>query len=271
MKEKNELKFKRGDFVFYLPWSYPQVMGGDTMMYVLGFDTKKQRYKCFDLGIYDDSFKKILYCKEKELGLIPEDFGERDTEECRNYTNEEWFNELCYHAYECTGSDKMKEIRDATHTYSTFQEWLKMQKPHGKEVEQKRFRAGDMVLYLPWSNKDGRPERIMSIMSYNKVAHKYKCFDPEISGDEPRVCYCLDEELAKVPDDSKWKKDPRLLRPFQDEYFDEIYYPLYYYHDGKEVWLRRSYKGVIEDPEKMKNWAEIKENLRKSRKNEEEN
>lgn len=107
-------------------------------------------------------------------------------------------------------------------------------------------------------------------MSYNKVAHKYKCFDPEISGDEPRVCYCLDEELAKVPDDSKWKKDPRLLRPFQDEYFDEIYHPLYYYHDGKEVWLRRSYKGVIEDPEKMKNWSEIKENLRKSRKNEEE-
>ena len=76
MKEKNELKFKRGDFVFCLPWSYPQVMGGDTMMYVLGFDTKKQRYKCFDLGIYDDSFKKILYCKEKDLGLIPEDFGE---------------------------------------------------------------------------------------------------------------------------------------------------------------------------------------------------
>lgn len=77
MKEKNELRFKRGDFVFYLPWSYPQAMGGYTMMYVLGFGTKKQRYKCFDLRIYDDSFEKIRYCKEKDLGLIPEDFGER--------------------------------------------------------------------------------------------------------------------------------------------------------------------------------------------------
>ena len=66
------------------------------------------------------------------------------------------------------------------------------------------------------------------------------------------------------------KKTRGCSRLFQDEYFDEIYYPFYYYHDGKEVWLRRSYKGVIEDPEKMKNWAEIKENLRKSRKNEEE-
>ena len=34
--------------------------------------------------------------------------------------------------------------------------------------------------------------------------------------------------------------------------------------------MRRSYKGVIEDPEKMKNWPEIKKKLRESRKNEEE-
>lgn len=42
-------------------------------MYVIGFDEERQRYKCFDLGIYTDNIQSIYLCKEEDLDFVSED------------------------------------------------------------------------------------------------------------------------------------------------------------------------------------------------------
>lgn len=49
------MKFKKDDMVLYLPCSDPRTSTGVVIMYVMGYDEERQRYKCFDLGIYDDN------------------------------------------------------------------------------------------------------------------------------------------------------------------------------------------------------------------------
>lgn len=234
------MKFKKDDMVFYLPWSYPQAMGGDTMMYIMGFDEVRRRYKCFDLGVYSDSFQMILYCNEDELALVPEDSRFRRMEECRNCTNEEWFDELCYPVYECTGTHGMKEIREATHTYPSIQGWLRTQKPHSEGKEKKKFRKGRMVFYVP-SLEDEGDKKVLYVINFDEETGKYKCFEPAISGQESRICYCLPEEIVPVPRGSALRKSPDLANLSKKKWFSEECHPIYYYHDGKEVFLREAW------------------------------
>ena len=80
------MKFKKGDLVFYLPWSKPQAFaGGDTVMYVIGFDEERQRYKCFDLGIYTDNIQSVYLCKEEDLDFVPVDSKYRNNKRYWKY------------------------------------------------------------------------------------------------------------------------------------------------------------------------------------------
>ena len=236
------MKFKKNDMVFYLPCSNPRTSTGDVIMYVMGYDKERQRYKCFDLGIYDDNYENISYCEENDLGLVPLDSKYRKDDDCRNPINEEWFDELCYPVCECTGTHR-EEIREAIHHYPPapmIQEWLKMQKLNNERQESRKFKKGEMVFYAPES-KEKNDRKILYVIEYDQIADKYKCFEPGMSGNESRVCYCFSEEMEPAPKNLKLRRNPNLANISKKKWYNELCYPLYYYHDGKEVLLRKAW------------------------------
>lgn len=236
------MKFKKGDLVFYLPWSEPQAFaGGDTVMYVIGFDEERQRYKCFDLGIYTDNIQSIYLCKEEDLDFVPVDSKFRNNKRYWNRAEQEWFDELCYPVYECTGYNQVKDIREAAHTLPSIQEWVKFQGPQSSKAKRKKFKKGEMVFYISHSNNESSYKKILYVIGFDKNANKYKFFEPEAFLGEARICYCLDNEIEAVPEDSNLKKNTILANLSKKKWFDELCYPLYYYHDDKEVLLRESW------------------------------
>lgn len=251
------MKFKKDDMVFYLPSSAPRTSTGDVIMYVMGYDKERQRYKCFDLGIYDDEDGDIRYCKEDDLGLVPLDSGYRKDEDCKNPINEEWFDELCYPVYECTGN-QVKVIRETIHHYPpapTIQEWLKMQKLNNERQESRKFKKGEMVFYAP-ELKEKNDRKILYVIEYDQMADKYKCFEPGMSGNESRVCYCFSEEMEPAPKNLKLRRNPNLANISKKKWYNELCYPLYYYHDGKEVLLRKTWYTYEEFEEIVKRQKE---------------
>lgn len=97
-----------------------------------------------------------------------------------------------------------------------------------------------MVFYISHSNNENGCKKILYVIGFDEKANKYKFFEPETSLSEARICYCLNNEIEAISEDSNLKKNAILANPSKKKWFDELCYPLYYYHDGKEVLLRES-------------------------------
>ena len=227
------MKFKKDDMAFYLPWCGP-LEHGDTIMYVMEFDKKRNRYKCFDLGIYTDLEQSIYYCKENDLAPIPEDSEFKNKKEYWNPADQEWFDELCYPVYECTGHNEMKKIRDATHLIPTIDEWLKNKMSRNKKHKPADFKKGDAVLYIASS----KHKKVLFMINFDEGVNKYKCFDPDALGGQPRVCYCEGDDLEIIPDGSRLKRDSKFADEILKKDFDELCYPLFYYNRDRESIFR---------------------------------
>ena len=98
-----------------------------------------------------------------------------------------------------------------------------------------------MVFYISHSNNESSYKKILYVIGFDKNANKYKFFEPEAFLGETRICYCLDNEIEAIPEDSNLKKNTILANLSKKKWFDELCYPLYYYHDDKEVLLRESW------------------------------
>ncbi len=105
------MKYKKGDLVQYVP--FPNYDEGD-VMFIMSFDEKRNKYKCFNIDVYDFCQNpSIEFIKEEEL--LP--YKPRYEDEVyENITLKEDFDELYYPIYEYD-KDEVKLIRK---TYKFF-------------------------------------------------------------------------------------------------------------------------------------------------------
>lgn len=96
-----------------------------------------------------------------------------------------------------------------------------------------KFKRNDMVLYIPWPKDKSLGEELMYVLGFDAKRNKYKCYDPDIFGDEPRVCFCNEKDMECVPEDSEWRKEG-YQATINDDLFDELCYPLFDY-DGDDI------------------------------------
>lgn len=115
------------------------------------------------------------------------------------------------------------------------------------------MQAPDMVFYIPWKKERKDRDRVLYIMLFDKEAEKYKCFDPSVSKKDPRICYCPEDELEIVPEESSLIKDSDLANPSKEKWFSQLCCPLYYYHDGKEV----QFQGAQFTYKELEEWEEL--------------
>ncbi len=103
------MKFKRFDIVVHRP-----TFNGNmpTLLVILGYDEKRKKYKCFDMGIYDEGLNKICFCLEEDLEFFNYKRFEEDVIMYRNLINSDDFDELYYTVYELEGKNYTK-VRNA--------------------------------------------------------------------------------------------------------------------------------------------------------------
>lgn len=161
-------------------------------------------------NIYTDNIQSIYLCKEEDLDFVPVDSKYRNNKRYWNRTEQEWFDELCYPVYECTGYNQIKDIREAAHVLPSIQEWVKFQGPQSSKAKRKKFKKGEMVFYNSHSNNESGCKRILYVIGFDEKANKYKFFEPETSLGEARICYCLNDEIEAIPEDSNLRKNTTL-------------------------------------------------------------
>lgn len=96
------MKYNRNDVVVHKP---TRNNTGDTIMIVMEYDEKRKKYKCFNIGVYDEYRNEILYCLEEDLELFDFNKFKEDVEDFTNLINSSNFDELYYEVYEYEGKN----------------------------------------------------------------------------------------------------------------------------------------------------------------------
>lgn len=74
-----------------------------------------------------------------------------------------------------------------------------------------------MVFYISHSNNENSCKKILYVIGFDEKANKYKFFEPETSLGEARICYCLNDEIEAIPEESNLKKEYNPSESFKKE------------------------------------------------------